>query len=77
MEAAVYAGDGDRTSVRETGDRAVTYGSQIRGELWPSVIRPTIHHIIRIDDIIHDLKDYHISFFKQNKSIGILGNIFP
>ena len=43
----------------------------------PSVILPAIRHIIRIDGIIYDLKDYHIAFFKQDKSVGIFRDIFP
>ena len=43
----------------------------------PAVILSAIPHIIRIDGIIYDLKDYHIAFFKHDKSVGVFRDIFP
>ena len=42
----------------------------------PTVILSAIHHIIRIDHIICDLKNNHIAFFKQDISISIFREIF-
>jgi len=43
----------------------------------PTVILPAIHHIICVNYIVYYLEDYHIAFFKEDKTAGVSGDIFP
>ena len=42
----------------------------------PTVILSAIYHIIGIDYIVDYLKNKHVAFFKQDKTVGVSGYVF-